>query len=304
MQNWKRLGLIFKPEWQEGEARSHAAVPFITSIKDSIARIFFTARNKDNRSLMSYVDFDLSSLKIAKLSRSPIFLPGNPGFFDEDGVMGCDSLEINDERLMYYIGWNRAAVVPFRNSIGVARIEGERIERSFSGPVLDRSKHDPCFVASCCVIPYKGSYLMYYLSCVNWKLIKGSWRHYYHIKIATSENGLDWSPTGRVAIDFRYSNEYAISVPRVVKEDDLYKMWFSFRGGPSSDKYRIGYAESGDGLSWQRKDEEVSFSGAPGDWESDMACYPYVFSFKSRRYMLYNGNGYGQTGFGLAVLEE
>ena len=34
-----------------------------------------------------------------------------------------------------------------------------------------------------------------------------------------------------------------------------------------------------------------------------MVEYPYVFDWQGRRYMLYNGNGYGLTGVGLAVLE-
>ena len=39
-------------------------------------------------------------------------------------------------------------------------------------------------------------------------------------------------------------------------------------------------------------------------WDSEMICYPYVFKHKGRFYMLYCGNGYGKTGFGLAVLED
>ena len=35
-----------------------------------------------------------------------------------------------------------------------------------------------------------------------------------------------------------------------------------------------------------------------------MVCYPYVFEYNDKLYMLYNGNGYGKTGIGLAVLEE
>ena len=38
-------------------------------------------------------------------------------------------------------------------------------------------------------------------------------------------------------------------------------------------------------------------------WDSEMICYPYVFEHKDDLYMLYNGNDYGKTGFGLAVLE-
>jgi hypothetical protein len=44
----------------------------------------------------------------------------------------------------------------------------------------------------------------------------------------------------------------------------------------------------------------VSESG----WDCEMIEYPYVFEDKDQRYMLYNGNGYGKTGIGLAVLEK
>jgi hypothetical protein len=35
-----------------------------------------------------------------------------------------------------------------------------------------------------------------------------------------------------------------------------------------------------------------------------MICYPCAFEHRGRIYMLYHGNGYGKTGFGLAVMEE
>jgi hypothetical protein len=43
----------------------------------------------------------------------------------------------------------------------------------------------------------------------------------------------------------------------------------------------------------------VSASG----WDSEMIEYPFVFDHAGARYMLYNGNGYGKSGFGIAVLE-
>ena len=35
-----------------------------------------------------------------------------------------------------------------------------------------------------------------------------------------------------------------------------------------------------------------------------MMAYPYVYEHKGRKYMVYNGNGFGEAGFGYAVLEE
>ena len=46
----------------------------------------------------------------------------------------------------------------------------------------------------------------------------------------------------------------------------------------------------------------VSMS-TPGDWDSDMLCYPHVFECDGQVYLLYNGNEFGRYGFGAAVLE-
>jgi hypothetical protein len=127
--------------------------------------------------------------------------------------------------------------------------------------------------------------------------------HRYHIKYAESIDGIDWKRNGVVAIDYIDDYEYAISAPRVILEAGIYKMWFSSRATKDIDTYRIRYAESEDGINWTRKDNEVGLNVSASGWDSKMICYPFIFDNKGKRYMLYNGNDYGKTGFGLAVLE-
>ena len=79
-------------------------------------------------------------------------------------------------------------------------------------------------------------------------------------------------------------------------------MWYCYRGRDFA--YRIGYAESEDAIRWCRRDVEAGISASQGGWDSEMICYPYIFDHKGERYMLYNGNGYGASGIGLAVLES
>jgi hypothetical protein len=74
-------------------------------------------------------------------------------------------------------------------------------------------------------------------------------------------------------------------------------MFFSVRG----DAYVIADAESIDGLEWERKDAAVARAG---DWDSEMQAYPAVFDHGGRRYLLYNGDGYGRTGIGWAIASE
>ena len=50
-------------------------------------------------------------------------------------------------------------------------------------------------------------------------------------------------------------------------------------------------------------DGSVGIDLSPDGWDSEMIEYPAVFDHKGSRYMLYNGNDYGRTGFGLAILE-
>ena len=120
------------------------------------------------------------------------------------------------------------------------------------------------------------------------------------IKYAESNDGISWKRDGRIALNFKNDQEYAMSRPFVIKESGIYKMWYSYRG----DAYRIGYAESSDAIQWNRKDELVGIDVSAGDWDSETVEYPFLFDHKGQRYMFYNGNAYGKTGFGLAVLEQ
>ena len=80
-------------------------------------------------------------------------------------------------------------------------------------------------------------------------------------------------------------------------------MWFAHRGTKKYSTYRIGYASSSDGKKWLREDHKsgISTSSNKNDWDSESICYPYVFEYKNKRLMLYNGNNYGQSGFGYAI---
>jgi hypothetical protein len=123
------------------------------------------------------------------------------------------------------------------------------------------------------------------------------------VKYAESADGIHWRRTGEVCVGLKMEEEVAVSRPCVTLENDGYRMWYSYRLKKNGSAYRIGYAESKDGVHWVRKDTESGISVSSDGWDSDSACYPSVFSHGDRKYMLYNGNGYGVTGFGLAVLE-
>ena len=307
MQNWKKLGLIYNVENNTEWMHSHASVPFAELIEDDLYKIYFSSRNKNNESSIGYILIDINNPKeILEVSEEPVLTKGDLGTFDDSGTMGCCILDKGNKKYLYYVGWNLGVTVPFRNSIGLAISEdnGQTYNKAFSGPIIDRTKDEPHFTASNCVIEDDGIYKIWYLSCTDWTDVDGKKVHNYHIKYAESDDGINWKRDGIVAIDYKDEYEYAISVPRVIKENRIYKMWFSSRGTKEVPTYRIRYAESLDGKKWIRKDNEVGIDVSKSGWDSEMICYPFVFDHKGKRYMLYNGNDYGKTGFGLAVLES
>ncbi len=85
-------------------------------------------------------------------------------------------------------------------------------------------------------------------------------------------------------------------------------MWYAYRkkGNYRLDKelsYRIGHAVSDDGKQWIRRDELAGIDVSTKGWDSEMITYPNIVNYKGEKFMFYNGNGFGRTGFGYAILQ-
>ena len=299
---WTKRGLILKPPAHAPWARTHAALPIVEPTTGSRVRIYFSARDGRSRAQIgrATVDFDDGSVG-PEVEAEPIVRMGQPGTFDDSGVTGGCLVSNGNAQHLYYSGWSLAVEVPFLFFIGcaVSTDRGATFEKVSQSPVLGRSRVDPLLTASPSILVEGGTWRMWYVSGTGW----GADSHRepsYLIRYAESNDGVEWRPTGRVCIDYSYPGEHAIARPHVVKDGATYRMWYSHRG-PS---YRIGYAESTDGLAWTRKDGEAGIDVASDGWDSEMVAYPWVGDVGGVRRMLYNGNWYGRTGIGHAVLER
>jgi hypothetical protein len=301
---WRKLGRVFAPQGLGTWSHSHAAVPCGWRLEEHRWRIYYASRDAASRSHTCYFDLDpRRPEQLLRVGQLPVLVPGGLGSFDEDGAMPSWLLAYQDRLLLFYTGWNRGVTVPFRNAIGVAESldGGETFTRFSEGPVLDRNVYDPFFTASPCVLADGVGWRLWYLSGVAWEPHASRPRHRYLIRYAEDAGDpFSWRPTGSIAIDLAGPDEIALARPCVLRDDDRYRMWYSHRGA----SYRIGYAESSDGLSWTRMDEAAGIDVADSGWDSEMIAYPFVFDASGKRFMLYNGNGYGETGIGIAVLES
>jgi hypothetical protein len=300
-QTWRRLGLVFSTGGEAPWIASHASYPTPLPVADQFVRVYFSPRDADNRSSIASLEIALDGDRFFVVSppRGPLLSPGPRGAFDDSGVSVGSVVADGETVRVWYLGWNLGVTVPFRNFIGLATgARDEALERVSPAPVLDRSAADPYCLGYPWVIRNANSYRMWYGSHLEWGVEGLAMRH--AIKAARSADGIIWQRDGLPILSPRGDGEFALSRPSIIKDSDRFRMWYA-RRYPT---YRLGYAESEDGEKWVRRDDALRFVGTVAEWEGETMCYPAVFDWGARRYMLYNGDGYGRTGFGLAILED
>ncbi|ARQ56994.1 glycosyl hydrolase family protein [Rhizobium sp. Kim5] len=303
-QIWQRLGRVIEPRANQSWWQSHASYPTALVRADGLVDVYFSVRGASNRSSLARTTLSVAPDRFVIVSEpeGPLLEPGRRGAFDADGVtVGC-VVRDGDRILAYYLGWTVGVSVPFTNFIGLAIADGEKgkFRRYGQAPIVGRSEVNPFTVGYPWVIRGETGYIMWFGSHLLWGEQGLDMEHV--VKMARSSDGLEWTPDQKTIVPLigrRDPAEFAISRPTVVHEKDgSYSMWYARR----RPHYEIGYAHSTDGENWTRNDQMFMLNGEPQEWEESEQTYPCVFDVGGYRYMLYNGDGYGGTGFGLAVL--
>lgn len=300
---WVKKGLIIQPTGELDWMVTHASMPFADRIRNNVYRVYFCGRNEQCRAQMGYIEIDINEPEeILDITEKPVLELGSLGAFDDTGVWPSWMIHCGDISYMYYTGRMAGITVPFYSCIGLAISHdgGKTFERFSRAPIIGRNNFDPYLIATPSILVENGIWRMWYSSGVRWDIVNGQPKHYYNIKYAESDDGINWNRDGVVCIDFKSADEYALGRPCVMKDEGIYKMWYSHRG----ESYRLGYAESKDGMIWERKDDEVGIDVSGVGWDSEMICYAHVVNHEGKKYMLYNGNSYGKTGLGYAVSSE
>lgn len=306
---WIKKGLIFSAQGNFGWMNSHAQVPTVLNLGKRL-RIFFSTRTVPNFSRIAFLDVSAKNpAEILYIHQSEVLTPGSPGSFDEHGIMPSSVLIKDHNTYLFYSGWSRRTSVPYSNLSGLAissDTNGLIFSRAGDGPVLTTNLTEPYSATSPFIFFENGTFYAYYCSGLKWLLIDGKYEHVYDIKLATSQNATEWNQCSYTCVSQSNYLE-AITRPTVIKLRDKYHMWFCYRGSTDfrngQNSYKIGYAYSFDRTSWVRNDIAAGIETSSHGWDSKMVAYPYVISTDYGIYMFYNGNGFGESGFGYAVLE-
>ena len=306
---WEKHGIVFRPNGQHGWINTHAQVPTALVLRDRI-RVYFATRPRRDLSLPTFVDLDRNDpSRIIALNAETLLPPGRPGTFDADGVMPSCAIRDDDRVLLYYSGWSRlGGLAPYNNATGLAVSydDGATFERMFEGPVLDRTPEEPWSATSPAVIRHDGVWHIWYSSGIDWIDVGGKLEHVYVLKHGVSDDGVHWRRDALQTIECSGPNE-SQTRPTIAHLGDRWHMWFAYRGSiafrTTGETYRIGYAWSDDLATWHRDDAAAGIVASAEGWDSQMISYPDVARVADRLLLFYNGNGFGEGGFGYATLE-
>jgi hypothetical protein len=310
---WIKKGFIFKPNGQFEWSKGYAQIPRPLVLKDRI-RVFYATRYYDSNSLpisqTSFIDIDKKDLTKVLYVKNQVSLDlGKKSSFAEHGIHPTMLIKNDDKTFLFYQGWKRLLDFPYETAIGIAEScdDGLTFKKLSENPVFEKSEEDPFFVNGAFIYPKDGEFIMYYSGGIKWIESEEKKESVYVIKMALSKDLFHWTKVNNKIILGKTENECQ-NTPCIIKINDLYHMWFSYRPAVNfrneTDGYRIGYAYSKDLYNWTRNDENAGIDVSErGNWDSEMNCYPYVLQLDDRIIMLYCGNYFGKEGFGYAELE-
>ena len=314
---WRRLGQVFDFNSSSfaGEFVGFAQSPQALVFKDFVRFYFSTRPPAENGrfvSVVQYVDMSKDFQAVLGRSRGTVVPLGKLGTFDEHGIFPFSVFRHEDKVWGYSNGWNRRKSVSVDTAIGLAisHDEGQTFTKLGDGPVLGPSLHEPYLVCDPFVRVFDGKFHMWYLYGTNWKSAAPGVppERTYVITHATSADGINWIRQNRPIIKQTHPEECQ-ALPTVAKLGNRYHMLFCHRHtfGFRTDTaraYRLGYAWSDDLVHWHRDDSLCGLDASIDEWDSNMVCYPHLFTCDGRTYLAYNGNNFGLDGFGLAELER
>ena len=303
MMKWEKRGLIFGAAERSAWMNNSALQPTPIILDDRI-RVFCGFRDKDGIGRVGYVDLNPDNpSEVIGYSENPCLDIGKPGCFDDNGVVPCAVTRVDDKIYLFYAGYNLGHHVRMTIFCGLAISEddGKTFVRTSNVPIMDRTNNEFLFRVIHTAIKTNSGWLLYYGAGNHFLQGKKKTLPVYEVeRLEVTELG-ELSKEGEKVV-CNEGDEYRVGRPYVVKDGDVWRMFFG--GGSEAITYKLAYAESKDGKKWTRMDDKLNLHCSDKGWDSEMMAYPSFVRYKDKAYLFYNGNNYGYDGFGYAELMQ
>tara|TARA_Y100000591_G_C21780449_1_gene670720 strand:- start:63 stop:995 length:933 start_codon:yes stop_codon:yes gene_type:complete len=300
---WDKLGLIYSLDnsTKNKYLLTHTSNPTALQIGPGLFRVFFSGRDAQNRSSVSAFDLDMNKYKVINDFKKPLLKFNQNSNFFPDGISCSSIYEVKNTQYLTFMGWINKKNEHWRGLIGRVQLGSDfEIQEDSSEILLNLNEIDKVSLSYPYIISEEGLYKMYYGSTIDWDYKNGEMLHV--INYAESNDGHNFNPKG-LAFPYIEGVAQAFSRPTILVRGYEKHAWFSYRGG-NGDKYKIGYAFSKEKNNWNLNLSKNTIFTSNEGWDCEMIEYPFVFEYNKEIFMLYNGNQYGKTGIGLAVMKN
>jgi hypothetical protein len=295
--NWVKKGKIFDLNKNISKNySSHCANPTSIFLDKDIIRIFYNLRDRYNRSGISSFDFNLKTMKIISNEKKILNPKLKKNSFYSHGMSIGSIINIKGLNFLYFMGWKIKKGKHWFGNVGRLLINKKhQLKLEDKEPIIPLDDNNPISVSYPGIIKKKNKFLFIYGTTLSWNFLNNDMLHIF--KSAETYDGKKLREIGFLKSDI---NKFqALSKPSIIKINNYYHMWFSYRGSANK-KYKIGYAHSKDAYNWKYKINYNSIGLSNKGWDSEMIEYPSVLRYNRKLILLYNGNSYGKSGIGLA----
>lgn len=301
---WAKRGIVWCPGADAPEhARTHAMGPTPVVLDERTIRVFVTCLDAQGRGRPYFVDVDARDpTRVLRVSPRPLMDVGQPGAFDDNGVLPLSFVPHGGALYMYYAGFELCRQIRYRifSGLAISRDGGESFERVRRTPILDRSDRELYFRGGSFALHEDGRFRLWYVAGDEWTELDGKPMPTYDLRYLESPDGIQFAARGELSMALTDPDEHGFGRPWVVRRGPgRYELYYSIRKR-SLRAYRMGYAESSDGLRWERKDHLMGLDVSPSGFDSEAIMYAAVVTAGGREYCFYNGNGFGIDGFAVA----
>ncbi|MHA2281212.1 MAG: hypothetical protein ACXAC5_10200 [Promethearchaeota archaeon] len=254
---------------------------YAPSVASNGSRYFMSYMGNDNSIYRIGYAYSDDMINWTKSPSNPVLVLGPGGSWESNTLGGCSLLyDASDFKLWYHGGDGS------RTQVGYATIPFMDNWKKYPGnPVLDigtGGQWDDTFVRNPSIIFDGTTYHMWYsgYNGINWR-----------IGYATSTDGVNWNKYGgnpvlNLGVD--WWEDGGVLAPFVLFDGTIYHLWYS--GDDDSGSRRIGYANSTDGINWNRySGNPIIDIGIPGMWDDDAVYASTVFYDGSSYHMWYHG---------------
>ena len=241
----------------------------------------------------------------AELPGCPVFVPRRDNWEGNRINQPRVVIVSDDHWRMYFTGWGfEGPGTSWAMGVAESHDAGLTWERCGEGPMMERGGADSPDGGGACVptvVRAGDRWMMWYTAGI----INPNGHTQIHLCLAYSGDGLHWEKyEGNPVLGDDFSDDPPRSVTSrctVRHDNDVFRMWYSY----ACPNYEIWYAESTDGIHWEKSplNPVLAASRGPG-WDDEIVEYPEVQIMDGVYRLWFCGNGYGSVGYAEGVTES